>query len=193
MARQSRLRLEAEVIRDSGLTASGLLSPRVGGPSVQPPQPAGIFGFTQVKREWKADTGSDRFRRGLYTRFWRAAPYPALLVFDAPDSTAACTRRLRSNTPLQALTLLNDPAYLELAAGLAKRLLRQPGDDRARLEQAFLLCLSRLPSSTELGRIQDYLNQQRRENPTDPRGSEAAAWAAIARVMLNLDEFITRE
>jgi mono/diheme cytochrome c family protein len=208
LARQNRLRLEAEVIRDCGLTASGLLSQQVGGPSVQPPQPGGVYSFTQVGREWKADDGPNRYRRGLYTRFWRAAPYPALLVFDAPDSTASCTRRLRSNTPLQALTLLNDEAYVELAAGLAGRLLHEPSaDDESRLRRAFLLCLSRTPTPTELDRLKQYFEQQRDEYTSDPDAArrlagglvpaaspaQAAAWVAVARVLLNLDEFITPE
>ena len=117
LARQNRLRLEAELVRDSALTASGLLTPTVGGPSVFPPQPQGVYAFTQVPREWKAADGPDRYRRGMYTFFWRSAPHPGLTVFDAPDATSACTRRNRSDTPLQALTLLNDQAFFECARG----------------------------------------------------------------------------
>ena len=119
LARQTRLRLDAEVVRDNGLVASGLLCRKLGGPSVFPPQPGGIYQFTQVVTVWQTSTGEDRFRRGLYTFFKRSAPYPALTVFDAPDGTSTCTRRIRSNTPLQALTLLNDQAFLEMAQGLA--------------------------------------------------------------------------
>jgi hypothetical protein len=207
VARQLRLRLEAEVIRDCALAASGMLAPKFGGPSVRPPQPDGVFKFTQVKREWPADSGPDRFRRGLYTHFWRAAPYPAFLVFDAPDATASCTRRLRSNTPLQALTLLNDQAYVELAAGLAGRLLRDQADDEERLRAAVRWCLGRDPAPAELERLRQFLGQQTAEYGADTEAAKklaagvgsdieparAAAWVAVARVLINLDEFITRE
>ena len=107
------MRLEAEIVRDSALTASGLLSPKVGGPGVFPPQPEGVMNLGQMRRTWTADTGPGRHRRGMYTFFWRATPHPLFTVFDAPDGTRSCTRRLRSNTPLQALTLLNDESFSE--------------------------------------------------------------------------------
>ncbi len=97
----------------------------IGGPGVFPPQPAGVYSFTQVPQELEASDGPDRFRRGMYTYFWRSAPHPGLTVFDAPDATAACTRRNRSNTPLQALTLLNDQGFVEFAQALAQRILRE--------------------------------------------------------------------
>jgi mono/diheme cytochrome c family protein len=205
LGRQSRLRLDAEVIRDCALTASGLLNPRIGGPSVRPPQPDGVFNFTQVKRDWHADIGPDRYRRGLYTYFWRAAPHPALLVFDTPDGTSTCTRRQRSNTPLQALTLLNDQAFVELATGFAGRLLREAADVGERLRLAFRLSLGREPETAEADRLMRFYDQQRREYQADPAAAKqfvaslpgepavAAAWVAVARVMLNLGEFITRE
>ncbi len=209
LARQTRLRLEAEVIRDEGLRASGLLNPALGGPSVFPPQPAGVFRFTQVPREWTADTGADRYRRGLYTYFWRAAPYPALTVFDAPDAVGACTRRVRSNTPLQALTLLNDEAFLEFAQALAARVLREvPAGETPRLQRLFRLCLARRPALSESQRLERFLSQQLdefRRAPAEARAllparlpaetdvPQLAAWTATARVLLNLDEFITRE
>jgi mono/diheme cytochrome c family protein len=205
LSRQNRLRMEAEVIRDCGLAASGLMNRKVGGPSVRPPQPDGVFKFTQVKREWPADTGPDRFRRGLYTYFWRAAPYPALLVFDAPDAGATCTRRLRSNTPLQALTLLNDEAYVELAQGLAGRVLREANDDVGRFRLAYEASVGREPSAAEIERLTRFLAEQKREYEADADSAKqfakgvpgdpatAAAWVAVARVVLNLDEFITRE
>ena len=125
LGRQQRLRLEAEVIRDEALTASGLLNPKIGGPSVFPPQPEGASKLGQIQREWVASEGPDRYRRGMYTYFWRSSPHPGLMVFDAPDSTTSCTRRNRSNTPLQALTLLNDQGLLRIcsrsgAANLAR-------------------------------------------------------------------------
>jgi hypothetical protein len=163
----------------------------------------------QMRREWKADAGADRYRRGMYTFLWRATPHPLLTVFDAPDATRACTRRVRSNTPLQALTLLNDEAFFEFAQALAARVLKEsPGDDTARLTHAFRLCLSRSPTDKELRRLEELLTQQRVESgsgstaaehpmPDDTAAfagnSEQAPWIAVARVLLNLDEFITRE
>ncbi|HYR57341.1 MAG TPA: DUF1553 domain-containing protein, partial [Chthoniobacteraceae bacterium] len=123
LARQERVRVEAEIVRDAALSASGLLDPTIGGPSVHPPQAEGVYTFTQNKKKWDADAGPNRFRRALYTTFYRAAPYPLFSTFDAPDFQSVCTRRARSNTPLQALTVANDPAFLEIAAGLARRAL----------------------------------------------------------------------
>jgi len=188
LARQSRLRLDAELIRDAALAASGLLSPTVGGPSVFPPQPDGVMALGQIRRKWEASEGADRFRRGLYTYFWRATPHPALVVFDAPDATRACSRRMRSNTPLQALTLLNDLAYHEFANALGARVLREgPGDDAGRLELAFRLAVARRPGLGESRRLAALLADARRSDP------EPEAWTTVARVLLNLDEFITRE
>ncbi len=188
LARQSRLRLEAELIRDAALSASGLLTPAVGGPSVFPPQPDGVMSLGQVRRDWTAASGPDRYRRGLYTYFWRATPHPALVVFDAPDATRACTHRMRSNTPLQALTLLNDRAYHEFAGALAARVLREgPTDDAGRLVLAFRLAVARPPTDRESRRLAELLTEARRADP------EPEAWTTVARVLLNLDEFITRE
>ncbi len=122
LSRQNRLRLEAEVVRDAALSASGLLDRTIGGPSVHPPQPDGVYAFTQLAKQWKTDTGGARYRRALYTFFYRSAPYPLFATFDAPDFQTACTRRPRSNTPLQSLTVANDAAFVELAQGLALRL-----------------------------------------------------------------------
>jgi hypothetical protein len=209
LARQARLRLEAEAVRDAALAASGLLARRVGGPSVFPPQPDGVFAFTQIRRVWQASTGPDRHRRGLYTYFWRSAPHPALTVFDAPDSTTTCTHRNRSNTPLQALTLLNDQAFLEFAQGLAGRVLREgPPDDAGRVRYAFRLCLGRCPTGREqqiLTRLLDRQQAEFRDDPAQARQvvpadlpprtdvARLAAWIMVARALLNLDEFITRE
>jgi mono/diheme cytochrome c family protein len=209
LARQARLRLEAEAVRDVALASSGLLSHKIGGPSVYPPQPEGVFRFTQIPRDWKVSAGPDRYRRGLYTHFWRSAPHPALTVFDAPESTTACTRRNRSNTPLQALTLLNDQAFFEFAQGLAARVLKESaGGDEDRLRYAFRLCLARSPSAGELKRLGEFLSHQRAEFASAPEEArrlvpaemppqtdvpQLAAWTMVARVLLNLDEFITRE
>ena len=173
LARQNRLRLDAEIVRDVCLAASGLLNPKIGGPSVFPPQPAGVMNLGQVKREWKPSAGADRYRRGMYTYFWRATPHPALMVFDSADGFSTCTRRIRSNTPLQALTLLNDEAFYECAQALAKRANGKSIDD------LFMLCVSRKPSADERERLSQLLQE------TD--------WPTVARVLLNLDETITRE
>ena len=197
LARQERLRLDAEIVRDVSLSAAGLLHPVVGGPSVYPPQPAGVYQVTQVRREWKTSTGGDRFRRGLYTFFQRSAPHPSLVLFDAPDATVACTRRVRSNTPLQALAQLNDETTRELADAMGERIGKEAGtaaDDATRLRQGFLLALNRAPRADESERLMRYVASQRDSAaPGDPAAAEKRAWAAVARVLLNLDEFLTRE
>jgi len=192
LARQERLRLEAEIVRDASLVASGLFHPAVGGPSVYPPQPAGVYQVTQVRREWKTSTGGDRYRRGLYTFFQRSAPHPSLIVFDAPDATVSCTRRVRSNTPLQALTQLNDETTRELSDAMGERM--KGADDSARLRQGFLLAVNREPRPQESERLLRYLASQRDSaKPGDTANADKRAWAAVARVLLNLDEFLTRE
>ncbi len=192
LARQNRLRLDAEVVRDVSLSASGLLRPTIGGPSVFPPIPEGVMSLGQVKREWKVSTGDDRYRRGLYTFFFRATPPPALNVFDAPDGFNACTRRLRSNTPLQALTLLNDASFYECAQALAGRTLREgPARDDGKLEYVFRLCLGRKPSVGEAKRLGELLLQQLAKGGDEQ--TKLTAWTTVSRVLLNLDETITRE
>lgn len=204
LARQNRLRLDAEIVRDVCLTASGLLTPTLGGPSVYPPIPAGVMDLGQRKQPWPTSTGPDRYRRGLYTFHFRATPPPAMSVFDAPDGYSTCTRRIRSNTPLQALALLNDAAYFEFAEGLATRVLKEvPANDSARLEHAFRLCLARKPSATESARVTELLKgelaavtEAEAKSVKAPAGVEPkqfAAWTTVARVLLNLDETITRE
>ena len=212
LARQNRVRLDAEIVRDAALCASGLFAPRVGGPGVYPPQPSGIYSFTQSKKNWKTSTGADRYRRGMYIFFYRSAPYPLLQTFDTPDFQSTCTRRVRSNTPLQALTVANDPAFLELAQGLAERLLREipnPKNIEERITHAYQLALSRDPSPHELKILVDYHNAQAADFASDAEaagklatdamkaGSEpyavSAALVCVARVILNTDNFITRE
>jgi hypothetical protein len=206
LARQARLRLDAEVVRDVALTSSGLLSRRIGGPSVFPPQPSGIYSFTQVVRDWKEESGPERYRRGMYTAFWRSAAHPALLVFDAPNAVSACTRRVRSNTPLQALTLLNDRGFYEFARALALRILTEAGAGD-RIRYAFRLCLGRNPAPIEEQRLRALLVKESADLEGTADGSKAtggdgtkgldarelAAYTTLARVLLNLDEFITRE
>ena len=190
LSRQNRLRLDAELVRDAGLAVSGLLTDVIGGPSVHPPQPDGVMSLGQVKRVWKTDTNENRYRRGMYTFFFRATPHPALAVFDAPDSFSACSRRLRSNTPLQALTLLNDEGFFEFAQSLANRVLHEaPENDADRLNHAFRLCVSRPPQQGEIASLRKLLDIERKESGS----SEHGAWISVARVLLNLDETITRE
>ncbi len=209
LGRQARLRLEAEVIRDVALSAGGLLATEIGGPGVYPPQPEGVYRFTQVPKYWKEVQGPDRYRRGMYTYFWRSSPQPFLTTFDAPDGNVTCTRRVRSNTPLQALTLANDRAFFEIAQALAARVLREaPVTDDQRIRHAFRLCLAREPQEGEASQLTRFLAAERaqRADPAaesapraaaEPRGDgspeDTAAWVALARVLLNLDEFITRE
>lgn len=163
LARAPRIRLEAELVRDQALAIGGLLSPKVGGPSVMPLQPAGVWAAASSadNGRWRTSAGEDRFRRGLYTFWRRSSPYPAMVTFDAPNREVACTRRSRTNTPLQALTILNDPEFIAPAAGLAQRVLRDaPPDARARLALAFRLCLTRAPSEAESERLLAYLSDQ---------------------------------
>ncbi len=186
LARQSRVRLDAESIRDMALAASGLLDRRVGGPPVFPPQPEGLGAFTQSKRDWPVSKDGDRFRRALYTHLQRATLHPALAAFDAPDTFTTCTRRQRSNNPLQALTLLNDPAFNEIASALARRIEGQPGTDHSRAQAAFAWVVGRPPDPSESALIGQLLAAERQAGATQP-------WRAVARVLLNLDEAITRE
>jgi len=169
LARQSRLRLDAEVVRDVALSASGLLAPQIGGPPVYPPIPDGVMGQGQVKRTWTVSKGTDKYRRGLYTFIYRASPPPTLTVFDAPEGFTTCTRRIRSNTPLQALTLMNDSGFFEFATALEKIIQSES------LDAAFRRCTSRPPHPDELAILQKL----------DP--------LTAARTLLNLDETVTRE
>jgi mono/diheme cytochrome c family protein len=191
LGRQSRLRVDAELIRDSALAASGLLSTTVGGPSVFPSQPDGVMTLGQMRRPWKMSEGADRFRRGLYTFFWRATPYPGLIAFDSPNAIQACTRRNRSNTPIQALTLLNDASFMECAAALAGRATGK--DDQTRIDAMFKSTLGRPATVAEQKALVALLNDERADAKGKGEAGEKASWTTIARVLLNLDEFITRE
>ncbi len=209
LARQNRFRLSAEVIRDLSLDASGLLHSEIGGPSVHPPQPAGIAELTYAgSARWKVSPAPDRYRRGLYTWFQRTSPYPMLMTFDAPDSNVSCTRRRRSNTPLQSLTLLNDPVFVECAQHLGKRVSENiEGDVAARIRRAWVRCTSRPPTEAEVERLVHLYREMRdayRQEQEAARALlgdlpvakdrmvETAAWVAVGRVLLNLDEFMTR-
>lgn len=209
LARQNRFRVQAETVRDISLSAAGLLSQKVGGPSVFPPIPPGVTDANYNSAfKWKVSEGEDRYRRGLYTFFKRTAPHPNLMTFDCPDSNVTNVKRSRSNTPIAALITLNNETFTEAAQALAGRVLREaPADDAARLERAFRLCLSRPPADQERERLASLLEQARshyrthNEDAVDFAGAhrpegipleEAASWAATVRVILNLDEFITR-
>jgi mono/diheme cytochrome c family protein len=209
VARQARLRLPAELIRDEALDSAGLLDPRVGGPSVKPPQPKGVAELSyQSSVKWVESAGADRYRRGLYIHFQRSTPYPQLTNFDAPNAGLSCTRRERTDTPLQALNLMNDPVFFEAAQGLAFRVMREStGAFRDRLNYAYQVTLARSPSAREAERLGKYFDDSLRglEQQPDTVAAlfpnriegvpqlQAAAWVQLSRVLLNLDEFITRE
>ncbi|QEH37009.1 Planctomycete cytochrome C [Aquisphaera giovannonii] len=217
LARGPRFRVDAEVVRDITLEASGLLEPRIGGPSVFPTAPAFLFAppASYGPKSWPEATGPDRYRRALYTFRYRSVPYPMLQNFDAPNGDFSCVRRSRSNTPLQALTLLNEPISLEAARALARKTLKEGGEcDAERLDFAFRRCLARPPAADEARALLSLLKRQGERfargeakagdlafaTPADaaglPQGATAeslASWTVVARVLLNLDETITRE
>lgn len=185
LARQLRLRLPAESIRDSALLAAGLLNTSIGGPSVRPPQPKGVAELVYGNSaKWVESAGPDKYRRGLYTFFQRTAPYPMLMNFDAPDMAVACSRRRTSNTPLQALNLLNDPVFYEAAQALAWRIENSGATTiEDRIQFAYEQVLSRRANPRELARLKRFLDEQ----------PAATAYTNLARVLLNTDEFIVRE
>ncbi len=179
--RGPRLRLDAEVVRDQALAVSGLLSRKLHGPSVMPPQPDGLWNVPYNQLTWKTSDGEDRHRRALYTFWRRSTPYPSLVTFDAPDRAVCSVRRVRTNTPLQALVLLNDPVYVEAAQALAARMLADaPPTTAGRIERGFLLCLGRPPRSEELARLVRLVE------------TEQAPWPEVASLLLNLDEMVTK-
>ncbi|MBL9153974.1 MAG: PSD1 domain-containing protein [Verrucomicrobiales bacterium] len=213
LARQNRFRVEGEIVRDISLAASGLLSAKVGGPSVFPPIPPGVADVNYNSAfKWTVSPGEDRYRRGMYTFFKRTAPHPNLMTFDCPDSNVTTVQRSRSNTPLAALVTLNNESFTEAAQALTNRVWSeiQQGsieNDTARLALAFRLCVSREPRPVELDRLTSLLETSRAYYRKDtaaaerfagvrlPAGlsaGEAAAWTATVRVLLNLDEFLTR-
>ena len=207
MARGPRYRVDAELVRDIALAASGLLDGEVGGPSVFPPMPAGMQALTFGGLQWPESEGRDRYRRGIYTYIKRTLPYPTLTVFDAPARDTTCTRRIRSNTPLQALTLLNDAVFMEAARALAKRVLTEgPAEQAERVRFAFETVLGRGPDPQELQWLTEYCESQRErfaQGELDPATltgdidatldpAEFAAWTLASRILLNLDETVTK-
>lgn len=198
--RQNSYRVSAEIVRDLHLSASGLLDRTIGRRGIRPPLPAFV---TVVGRsvKWPVSQGSELYRRGMYIFFKRTVPYPMLMTFDAPDATVSCSRRERSNTPLQALTLLNDPVFYECAETLGRQMIKQhPGDTSAAIDDLFLRCLGRRPVDQErsllVAAYQDLVRLKDGEEKLDGSENEdagLAAMIAVTRVVMNLDEFITRD
>ena len=188
LARGPRVRLDAETIRDAALAASGLLSRKMHGPSVFPLQPDGIWNMPFNSDKWTTSTGEDRYRRSLYTFWRRTSPYPSFMTFDATSREYCTVRRVRTNTPLQALTLLNDPAYFEAARALAGRMMAAAADPRARAAFGITAVLSRPPRPGESDRLVALYDDERSAGATDDH-----AWTMVASVLLNLDEAITKE
>jgi mono/diheme cytochrome c family protein len=210
LGRQNRFRVEAEIVRDLSLAASGLLSEKIGGPSVFPPLPPDIAELSYAGNfKWTTSPGEDRYRRGMYTFFKRTAPHPNLTTFDCPDSNTVCIERQTSNTPLQALVTLNNESFVEAAQALSRRLLAATAaNDNERLALGLRWCIARPPTADELRAFGELLATSRQwyvahpadtpaiVGPIQPASAtpvEAAAWVATARIMLNLDEFLTRE
>ncbi len=213
LSRGSRFRLQAEVVRDQALAVAGLLSRRIGGPSVMPPQPDGVWRTTYSKLKWTTSNGGDRARRALYTFWRRTSPYPSMITFDAGSREVCQIRRVRTNTPLQALVTLNDPVYVEAAAALGQRILDEaPAETDARIRLGIRLVLAREARPVEVRRLTDYLNLVRDAFVDDPEAArallrdanvpvdpledakvaECAAWTMVGTVLINLDETLTR-
>ena len=211
LARGPRFRMSAEMIRDSALQAAGLLSSKMYGPSVMPYQPAGLWRSTYNTKKWITSQGEDKFRRGIYTYLKRTSPYPTMTAFDAPSREICTARRIRSNTPLQALVTLNDPVFVEAAQAFARKLIHSKTTLSERLQLAYQTALSREADNSEILTLQELYEerlafysknpshaQQLAENPIGklpPAANKAeyAAWTAVCNVILNLDEFLTKE
>jgi hypothetical protein len=212
LARAPRVRLEAEMVRDQALALSGLLSRKIGGPSVFPPQPEGLWQAAfNGQRTWSTSQGLDKYRRGLYTFWRRTVPYPSMATFDAPSREICAIKRVRTNTPLQAFVTMNDPVYVEAAQALARRIVREGGSNlEDRVRYALQLCLCRPPRSEQVERLTDlYQDEHARYDmnreaalalATEPLGplpsgmdpAELAAWTTVANVLLNLDGVLTK-
>jgi hypothetical protein len=212
LARQSRFRLDAELVRDNALAIAGLLSPKIGGPSAKPYQPARYWeNLNFPPREYEADQGANQYRRGLYTWRQRTFPHPSLLAFDASSREACTAERTRSNIPQQALVLLNDPTYVEAARAFAARILSGcAGTAHERLAWAWQQALQRDPTAEEIKTMHALLHERLADYQTDASAvdavlktglaptpaaldkAELAAWTHVARVLLNLHETITR-
>jgi hypothetical protein len=212
LARGPRFRVEAEIVQDIALSVSGLLNPKIGGPSVYPPIPGSVGDQVYGGFRWPETQGEDRYRRGMYTFWKRALPFPALLAFDAPTADTSCTRRIRSNTPLQALVTLNERTFVDAAQAMGLRVLKEGGaDNRSRAAYAFRLATGRAATERELKSLLNFWDEQYRHFedrsaaalqvalssptnvPPDVNIHKVAAWAMVSRAILNLDETITKE
>ena len=205
LAHGSQQRLTAEMVRDQALIASGLLSDTMGGPPVMPPQPQGVWNSVYNDSKWVDATGPNRYRRAIYTYIKRTSGYPSFLTFDASEHDVSLARRIRTNTPLQALVTLNDPVYQEASEALALRMMKQTDGLDGRLEYGARLVLSRNPTDDELAALR-RLYEEALSAPSAPRivkvaestraksrsGNELAALTAVASVLFNLDAALTR-
>ena len=212
LARAPRVRVEGEIVQDVALSAGGLLNLKLGGTSVYPPIAPNVGDTAYGGFSWPASSGEDRYRRGLYTYWKRSLPFPTLAAFDAPSGEVSCPRRVRSNTPLQALTTLNEKTFVEAAQAMGLRVLQEGGpDNRSKVIYAFRLVASRPPTTDETAKLLQFWDEQYRyfedrtataltvvladpkAVPADVNVHKAAAWAMVSRALLNLDETVTRE
>jgi hypothetical protein len=211
LARGPRVRLSAEMVRDQALAVSGLLSKKMFGPPVRPPQPdMGIKAAFGGGIDWKTSTGEDRFRRGIYTNWRRSNPYPSMAAFDAPNREVCTVRRGTTNTPLQALVTMNDPVYIEAAQSLARKMVASGKSVAEQISKGFEICLSRKPDAGELKRLVELFEQIKEkysedeslamQMATDPIGpvptgmntTDLAALTVTSNVLLNLDEILMK-
>jgi hypothetical protein len=205
ISRGPRHRLSAEQIRDQALAVSGLLSRKIGGPSVMPPQPDGVWQIVYSDDRWIASPGEDRYRRGLYTFWRRTSPYPSAMALDATSRETCTIRRINTNTPIAAFALLNDPVYIEAAQALARDVVAQDADLDERIAYAFRRVLARPPMPTEVERLAQLFATEREHYKREPaaaakmageeratRSEERAAWTVICNVLLNLDETLNK-
>jgi hypothetical protein len=196
------------MVRDLALAASGELSPKIGGPSVYPVQPEGIWNVPYSSLKWETSSGEDRYRRSLYTLIRRSSPYPSLMTFDAPSREQCTVRRVRTNTPLQALTTLNDPVFVEAARKLAGRMIGEGGaDPEGRVAVGYRLCTARRPGSAETKPLLEFYEREAARFARDPEAAKAllaedaaapeaparAALTMVANVLLSLDATLTKE
>jgi hypothetical protein len=201
--------MPAEVVRDQALAVSGLLSAKMYGPPVRPPQPSsGLTAAFGSSLDWQTSEGEDKYRRALYTEWRRTSPYPSMSTFDAPNREVCALRRPRSNTPLQALVTLNDPVFFEAAQALGARMQSAPGSLPEKLNFGFRLCLSRSPRPSESQRLVAFYESARADfekqpekaalikasasTSKGPASADLAAWSAVGNILLNLDETLMR-